>query len=70
MAGIFDLPFNPDYVNAESSCMDQGGAAVASFRDITVDSIEITVSKKLSDVRGEAIRISDIVVLGKGEEER
>lgn len=70
VAGIFDLPFNPDYVNAESSCMDQGGAAVASFQEITVDSIEITVSKKLSDVRGEAIRISDIVVLGKGEGER
>ena len=50
--------------------MDQGGAAVASFQEITVDSIEITVSKKLSDVRGEAIRISDIVVLGKGEGER
>lgn len=70
VAGIFDLPFNRDYVNEESSCMDQGGAAVASFREITVNSIEITVSKKLSDVRGEAIRISDIVVLGKGEGER
>ena len=47
--------------------MEQGGAAVASFREIMVDSIEITVSKKLSDVRGGEIRISDIVVLGKGE---
>ncbi|MDE7353125.1 MAG: family 43 glycosylhydrolase [Acetatifactor sp.] len=66
-AGIFDLPFNREYVNEESSCMKQGGAAVASFQEIMVDSIEITVSKKLSDVRGGEIRISDIVVLGKGE---
>lgn len=70
VAGIFDLPFNREYVSLESSCMKQGGAAVASFNEITVDSIEITVSKKLSDVRGEGIRISDIVVLGKGEVER
>ena len=47
--------------------MNQGGASVASFNDITVNKIEITISKKISDIRGESIKVSDIVVLGKGE---
>ena len=66
-AGIFDLPFNRDYFDAEGMYMNQGGASVASFNDIKVNKIEITVSKKLSDLKGEGIKISDIVVLGKGE---
>ncbi len=66
-AGIFNLPFNRDYFDAEGMYMNQGGAAIASFNDIKVDKIEITVSKKLSDLKGEVIKISDIVVLGKGE---
>ena len=67
VAGIFDLPFSRDYFNVAERYMDQGGAAVASFNDIKVNKIEITVSKKLSDLNGSEIRISDIVVLGKGE---
>ena len=67
VAGIFNLPFNRDYFNAESKYMNQGGASVASFNDITVNKIEITISKKISDIRGESIKVSDIVVLGKGE---
>lgn len=67
VAGIFDLPFNRDYFHATERYMDQGGAAVASFNDIKVNKIEITVSKKLSDLNGSEIKISDIVVLGKGE---
>ncbi len=66
-AGIFNLPFNRDYFDAEGMYMNQGGASVASFNDIKVNKIEITVSKKLSDLKGEGIKISDIVVLGKGE---
>ena len=65
VAGIFDLPFCRDYF--ENGHMNQGGAAVASFNDIKVNKIEITVSKKISDSNGDGIKISDIVVLGKGE---
>ena len=65
VAGIFDLPFCRDYF--ENGHMNQGGAAVASFNDIKVNKIEITVSKKISDSTGDGIKISDIVVLGKGE---
>ena len=63
-ACIENLTFNPSYVNMETNKMEQGGAAVASFNEIKVDSIEITVSQKLSGENKE-IRISDIVVLGK-----
>lgn len=63
-ACIENLPFNPSYVNMETNKMEQGGAAVASFNEIKVDSIEITVSQKFSGENDE-IRISDIVVLGK-----
>lgn len=65
VAGIFDLPFCRNYF--ENGHMNQGGAAVASFNDIKVNKIEITVSKKISDSNGDGIKISDIVVLGKGE---
>lgn len=42
--------------------MRQGGAAIASFNDIKVTEISITISEK---IEGEAeIRVSDVVVLG------
>ena len=65
-AGIFNLPFNREYCNEESNYMNQGGAAVASFNEIKVDSIEITISKKISDIRNSNIKVSDIVVVGTG----
>ena len=67
IAVIKDLPFNRDYFDGELHLMSQGGSALASFNDIKVNKIEITVSKKISDLRNNQIRISDIVVLGKGE---
>lgn len=63
-AYIKDLPFNRSYVTA-TRLMKQGGASVASFKDIKVKSIEITVSEKLSTDGDSTIKISDIVVLGK-----
>ena len=47
--------------------MNQGGSSLASFNDIKVDKIEITISKKITTDRDNIIKISDIVVLGKGE---
>lgn len=68
IAGIFGLEFNRSYFDSESHQISQGGAAIASFNDIKVSKIEITVGKKLTDARGNGIKISDIVVLGaKGE---
>ncbi len=67
VAGIFDLPFNRDYFNETGKTMNQGGSSLASFNDIKVDKIEITISKKISADRDNTIKVSDIVVLGKGE---
>lgn len=67
VAGIFDLPFNRDYFNEQGKYMNQGGSSLASFNDIKVDKIEITISKKITTDRDNIIKISDIVVLGKGE---
>lgn len=66
-AGIFDLPFNRDYINETAKDLSQGGAALASFKDIKVNKIEITVSKKITEDRDNIIKVSDVVVLGKGE---
>ncbi|MFR6641811.1 MAG: hypothetical protein ACLUSP_11310 [Christensenellales bacterium] len=44
--------------------MRRGGASVASFDEIKVNSIKVTISKKLNGKKGE-IRVSDIRVLGR-----
>ncbi len=41
-----------------------GASSTVSFDEITVTEISITVSEKVTDVES-AIKISDIVVLGK-----
>lgn len=60
---IENIPFNTDYFDAENKFMRQGGAAIASFDDIKVTEITVTISEKIEG-EGE-IRVSDIVVLGK-----
>ena len=60
---IENIPFNADYYDSKSQFMRQGGAAIASFNDIKVTEISITISEKIAG-EGE-IRVSDIVVLGK-----
>ena len=60
---IKDLPFNSDYYNAEDEFMRHGGSAHASFNEISVSEIQITVSKTLSG--GGEIRLSELYVLGK-----
>ena len=44
--------------------MRAGGSAVVSFDEITVNSIKITISQKFDDSTS-AIKLSDIVILGK-----
>jgi hypothetical protein len=61
---ISNLPFNTDYVNLEQKFMRVGGSALASFNSIKVTEIKITVSQKFKN-DSEAIKISDIVVLGR-----
>jgi len=60
---IEDIPFNAEYFDAENEFIRQGGAAIASFDDIKVTEIAVTISEKIAG-EGE-IRVSDIVVLGK-----
>ena len=67
VAGIFNLPFNSAYVDEESKNMNQGGSALASFKEIKVNKIEIKISSKISNDRDNMIKVSDIVVMGKGE---
>lgn len=67
---IKDLAFHSHYWNAEDGFefMRPGGSCHASFNEITVTSITVTVSKKLDTKykeEGDTIKISDIVVLGK-----
>lgn len=65
-AGIFNLPFNREYCNEKSNYMNQGGAAIASFKEIKVKSIDITISKKIDNSKSNNIKVSDIVVVGTG----
>ena len=60
---IENIPYSADYYDAEQKFIRQGGAAIASFNDIKVTEISITISEKIEG-EGE-IRVSDIVVLGK-----
>lgn len=60
---IENIPFNTDYYDGVNKFMRQGGAAIASFDDIKVTEISITISEKIEG-EGE-IRVSDVVVLGK-----
>jgi len=62
---IKDLPFNTDYVNLTDKFMRVGGSALASFDPIKVTKITLTISKKIRESTDEAIKISDIVVLGR-----
>ena len=57
---IQDLPFNEEYYNEEY--MRPGGSTLASFNEIKVSKIEISVSSTLTG--GEQIGISEIYVLG------
>lgn len=60
---IKDLKFNSDYYNADGKFMRQGGSAHASFGEMKVSKIEISVSDTLSG--GEEFRISELCILGK-----
>lgn len=65
---IKDLAFNANYWNSEESFMRPGGSCHAAFNEIKVNSITITISQKLDQYKeeGDGIKVSDIVVLGKG----
>lgn len=61
---IESLGFNSDYIDEDYRKIRTGAASVASFNEITVTEISVTVSAKITDV-GNTIKVSDIVVLGK-----
>ncbi len=59
---IANIGFNPENYNETAKTMRQGGSSTVSFNAITVDRIELMISKTLS--QGSTINISEIVVLG------
>lgn len=61
---IKDIGFNEEYIDTAMRKIRMGASSAVSFDEITVTEISITVSAKISDVDS-AIKISDIVVLGK-----
>lgn len=63
-AFIKDVGFNTDYIKEDTKQISFGAASVASFKEIKVSEITITVSQKI-DTSNQTIKISDIVVLGK-----
>lgn len=70
---IGNLAFPESNVNADEKWIYQGAAAIADFKEITVNKITITVSQKYvtEDVDGTAlsdIGISEIVILSKQSE--
>ena len=64
---IENLAFNPDYYNGEESFMRPGGSAHASFDEIKVTKITVRISQKLDPLKaaGDALKVSEIVVLGR-----
>ena len=62
-AHINNIEFSKEFINPDGY-MRQGGSCLASFNPIKVNSITISISKKISKDNNQ-IKISDIVVLGK-----
>lgn len=62
---LSDLPFAQSNYSAEGEFMRIGGSSFASFNEIQVKSIDITITQKLNPSAGKEIRVSDVVVLGK-----
>ena len=63
-AFLKDIGFNTNYIKQDTKQISYGAASVASFKEIKVSEITITVSQKI-DSSNDTIKISDIVVLGK-----
>ena len=67
-----DIRCNPDHVDNDNWFMRQGGGALASFNEITVTEMTITISSKYATMSEDlftednyAIRVSEIYVTGK-----
>ena len=63
---IQNLPYNVDAYKNQKNVLQPGSAAVATFNEIKVDKITVTITQDdLHAVGAEELRISEIVVLGK-----
>lgn len=65
VARVSDIEFSKDFIGTSYNYVEAGSSCLASFNEIKVNSITISVSKKISKSNNSEIRISDIVVLGK-----
>ena len=61
---IKNIPADPADVNREKRFMRAGGSAKAVFAPIKADEVKIVISSKYDDEE-DAIKISEIVILGK-----
>ncbi len=61
---IKDLPFDSAYYDSERQIMRPGGASVATFNEIKVSSVTITLSAPI-DTDATELNIGEIVLLGK-----
>ncbi|MBQ8884893.1 MAG: hypothetical protein IJY62_00745 [Clostridia bacterium] len=61
-ARVSNIKFSEDFIG-ESNTMKTGGSCLASFNEIKVKSVTVSISKRLNQT-GKEIRVSDIVILG------
>ncbi len=63
---IQDLPFDSSYFDLERKIMHTGSASVATFQEIKVQSVTITLSTHLNEsAAAEMLRISEVMLIGK-----
>ena len=62
---ISNLPYNVDAYKTHKGNLQPGSAAVATFNEIKVNSITVTISESDLYKDGGELRVSEIVVLGK-----
>jgi hypothetical protein len=63
VARISNIAFDDSFISSTYQAVQSGASCMASFREMKVNSITISVSEKIAK-GNESIRLSDIVVLG------
>ncbi len=64
-ARVSDIKFGTDFIGTSYDYLRTGAACLASFNEIKVNSVTISVSQKIKYSSNNTIKISDIVILGK-----
>ena len=64
-ARVSNVKFGTDFIGTSYDYLRTGAACLASFNEIKVNSVTISVSEKIRYSSDNTIKISDIVILGK-----